>query len=292
MRNAVVAVMLASAGLLAGCSESLEPELIVESVPPADVPEDVLLTWGQKVLEGRCMVEAGFRFQVGYPLDRFTPTDLMVDLYGRTDVEWAEEYGYGVHKTPPMLEVVDNAKYIESLSEPEQEEFWIAHSGDPETNEPVEYADLQGNPQTSSVGGCVRTAQAELYGDDEQWTISRGLFGNTDGVVHQAVKADSEYQDRVAQWSDCMAEADFDLLDRDVALETAVSGTAEEEIAIAMADATCLTEVGLFDLSVELHERERTEFAARYADEWAVYEALLNTGLTKAEQLRDEYAGD
>lgn len=292
-RAALVAAMLVSIGGLVGCSAPLEPELVVESAPPTEVSEEVLLAWGQRVLEGQCMVEAGFRFVVSYTFSPIEEIDPMVQLYGRTDIEWVEEYGYGIHQSPEIPEPVDqNADYAETLSESEEVKFWNSYSGDPETNVAVDFVDIQGNPGSTSQGGCQRSAQGELYGDYEQWVVSSNIFGNQDGIANQAVQADPEFQQGMARWSDCMANEGFALADRSAALQSAAAGMPDEERSIALADANCLVDTGMFELAVQLHGREVAEFRTRYAAEWSVYEELRSDGLAQSLQLRDEYSND
>lgn len=199
-------------------------------------------------------------------------------------VEFAKEYGYGIIDFPGMSDMPEpeeeytdpNQKYIESLSESEQEAFYETLSGPGPTEEEMAAMEAgEGYTSDWTREGCYGAANHEVQQDsggvmaayeDPEFTDLFDSMNEVWSVAYSEEADNPEIAKLNREWSDCIADAGHPDLTSPMAAQNALyeeynelqSGGAEEpaedstgpsekdlqafkerEIELATADATC-----------------------------------------------------
>lgn len=231
-------------------------------------------------LTAECMAEEGFDYNPSTQSGvSFVSGDDMPDW---RSVEFAEQYGYGATTYEDMpgyvsgKEIVDpNQDYVEAMTESERTAYYEALDGPQPTPGPD--GEYEWDWETA---GCRGAAQHEVYGatsaawEDEEFA---GLVDEINGL-YQRVADDPRLADGVAEWASCMADAGYTVSALDDAQQeiydavnelwstpdgpsdAALDELREREITTAVADRTCLEQVGYRDLEREVNRDLEEEF--------------------------------
>jgi hypothetical protein len=233
--TAALACLLLAA---AACGGDDEPDRAVDAASPAAKAEQFTRIEEHKA---RCMREKGWEYTPGV----YTAEDVanspsfasIAELY-RDEVERRREHGYGISLQDPAAApqpepatgpTEPNSRYVESLSEEEQERYWEDLAGDD--------------------GGCLEAAWNAVVGEEEIEADAR-----RDAVITELYTAYEE-DERVLRlqqrWADCMREAGYPFASREDANEHLSSryaaltgdgpGTEEQEAAEDGAEASTTT---------------------------------------------------
>ena len=165
-----------------------------------------------------CMAEQGFDYKpVDYGGAVFYSSD--GDEWNPDSREWVAQWGYGAVNWPgkqameeapaPEDEWVDpNQDYVESLSGSEQQAYYEARYGPPQTeDELIEDGSYEWNWETA---GCQGLAQNEVYGSQQLWNEDEfaDLFAAMERLW-QDIENDPRNVALDAEWSSCMADAGY-----------------------------------------------------------------------------------
>jgi len=277
-----------------------------------------------------CMADLGFEYT---PVNRSsTGGGVMAPSADDGDgpkygtLEFAEQYGYGATTNPwdsedaPAGAAADgervdpNQDYIDSMSDTQQTAYHAALYGDqPELTE----EELETYEASWEDLGCTGRAQQEVYGDtlndgggdnDELTALDEEYF-----TMLEAVDSDPRVAETVAEWTFCMADADFPGLttiddaqnsfldkvnaiydasyadlpedateDDNAAVEAEVqdelSALTGEEIETAVADYTCRDESGYTEAYQKASIEFQQEFYDAHKTELEAYAEALGLG--------------
>lgn len=323
-RPAVAMLGAALALSLAACSGNTEGA--TERVGPLDEYfEDLYADWTpesgdaqmrqMEELVAQCMSEEGFEY---IPVDHsggqsFSSDDLDVEWGTR---EFAELYGYGATTDPwsDLMEEVPedggdqwfdpNEEYVSSMSESEQEAYYLALYGD--QTGPAEGEEEEWEWDWEQAG-CQGWAQNEAWGggDSDDGEQFRALQDDMN-AMWEATMSDPRIAAVEAEWASCMADAGYTGLaavgdaeqafydelnslwedayadippDADeeawMAVEESIEDTRNEmtarEIETAMADYDCRDEVDYTTVQQDVNFEYQQEFVDTHGDELEAY---------------------
>lgn len=265
-----------------------------------------------------CMAEQGFEY---VPVDQ---TQGSVSMPEELDVEWgtrefAEQYGYGMttnpwgepEEVPVEEEFVDpNAEYVDAMSEPEREAYYVALWGEQTMSEDPEEEYVYDWEQA----GCQGRAQHEVYeaGMDDPAFTSLMEEMNT---MWERVQQDPRVADVTTAWVDCMADAGYtglatvddaqmrindmtnkvyeeaysgegmgpdateeDWLKIEEDVQARLAAITEEEIATAVADFECRDDAGYEDVMQEVNIDLQQEFVDAHRPELEAWVEAVKAG--------------
>lgn len=194
------------------------------------VTEGAIMEYAYKVVVADCAARFGFNYPIEPYSDvlatsRSAAVEMLSRRFGVSDRTLAERYGYGLAPSPPLS--AEEAAVAEDAS------FMAVLDGTAEASAQV--------PE----GGCTGEANRRLDGVLE---LNSGDHARELWV--QAgfdVMSEPEYQEAVAQWSTCMAEAGYETDSplSDPAVVDLINGRqdpeipSQEEIARALVDVEC-----------------------------------------------------
>ena len=279
----------------------------------------------QEELIAECMTTEGFDYT---PVDyssmgggiAYSSDDLDVDWGSR---EFAEQYGYGATTNPwgeieePLPEetgeewVDPNWEYVETMSESEQEAYYLALYGDQSMFEDFTDEDWETYEWNWEDGGCQGWASNEVYGDmmGSEDSEHEALWDDL-SAMWEAAQQDPRLTGAMDQWRACMADAGYpgfvelwdaqeyiydqtndiynsaysDDLDWETMTEADFAAIEEgiqaplaeitdEEIALALIDYDCQESSGYRDAEYEVNFEYQTEFLATHGAELEAYAA-------------------
>jgi hypothetical protein len=257
-----------------------------------------------------CMAEEGFDY---------TPMDTSQMVSGPPedlDVEWgtlefAEQYGYGITTNPygdpaesmPQEEFVDpNAEYVESMSQSEQEAYFVALHGDQVFPEDGESGEDFVYDWTQN--GCQGRAQHEVYEGGEAGDAVTSLQEEMNAVWEQT-QQDPRVVEATTAWVSCMGDAGItglttvdeaqmrisdqanavyeevynngdmaaemptpeDVAELETQVKERLGAITEEEIDTAVADFECREDVGYDDTFQEVGHDLQQQFVDTHREE-------------------------
>jgi len=192
------------------------------------------------------------------------------------------------------------APETEDMTDEEQDAYDAALFGADDDLDDVSIDTHDGSAGTSS-GGCVGEARAQVYGSVANSLRYDALYEPDGfGAIGGQLREHEEYEQPLADWQACMAEAGFDVGDHDYGASyiqqaggAALSNvgrdqtqfTAETIPAIAEADADCQEASGLYEVRESLLAGVAEEIAAGLGvdlDHYVAYEQAL---LARAQQV-------
>ncbi|WGD37380.1 hypothetical protein [Lysinibacter sp. HNR] len=227
-------VVAAAALLLAGCSGASDKKTAEDSPLAAYLStlygdsssfDQKSIDQEQKKIEDAvavCMAEEGFEYTP------FTGNVMVLsaddDFYtGMGTLEWAEKNGYGYTtfsttntdgSGDETQEMNPNDEYVESLSEGEQEAYYLALHGEP-VEEPREEDLEEGSEPVVSeydweTAGCYGKASHEVQGteDPSQDPEYKDLFDELYSLYSKSTQ-DPKVIKAQQEWANCMADAGY-----------------------------------------------------------------------------------
>lgn len=242
----IAAVALTSAIALTGCSGKTEPTPEEEAMGPLDKYFQVF--WGdeewdeetakqeeaaRQELIAQCMTDLGWEYiPVPWQEGGYVTYDSEEEegpMWGT--LEFAKQYGYGIVSWPGQDEepteeptggewVDPNQEYVDSLSESEQEAYWIDLYGN--WDGWGEELDEDGNPIEPDIDwsqmGCDGKARADQQGEqpyeDPEFTE---LFERMN-EVYATWENNSDMAALEQEWASCMSGKGFTFASRDEAM--------------------------------------------------------------------------
>lgn len=326
-RTVAVTGALLSSLLLAGCSDASQPPSAEDAGPLAEYMSPLLMSEEAadgaaraeheraQELTAECMSAAGFDYKP-WPFTGGPITGNLVEggSGSETDAaaeEFAETYGYGIVEDPDFdtanaaggeqdPELVDiNGKYINSLTESEQDAYWEALNGPPMSEEELQ-AELEDERTTVMKGrGCAGESADTARSEQADVMVARedpefqDLF-EAERQLNEPLDPESpSNEDLIALnglWNECMEKAghsgftspmnahnalgqEFDQLESDAGdLDEVVSKIEKDrfqtlEIEVASADLSCRKTVSYeAEVTRITHELEQT-FVDEYKTE-------------------------
>ena len=212
--------------------------------------DNELLHLAEQTLIQRCMEQQGFQFKIS----ALGKDEFEAHPYGNDDVERSQAQGYSLdaplaaqaNGDAPANSEDPNAAYIASLSPQQSEAFSRALFGPPDGD--AGSVRLPGGPEIGfPLEGCLADAREELYNEGEALMEAVSIIDNLATMVQSRVVEDRAYLAALKRWKACMDEQGYDV-ERPadavrIAMSTPSTGDTEaartQEIAIAVADATC-----------------------------------------------------
>jgi len=261
-----------------------------------------------------CMREEGWEYTpVEYPSEYYDfsePTD-------DEELERIQREGLGVtywtlHAFDDSADVDDpftdfqdpNLDYLDSLSQSEQEAYYVSLYGEPMSDEGVEITALQED------GGCYGKANVQVRGDDPSqdpafWDAMAPYYDD----INDRYVADSRYIEINKAWSACMKDAGYDFTDQNAFYEWAYSnfdarqqevlgddfwsdptaGWTQEQIDDFFATATAQEQEELF-APPKLTDEQRTALQAIHDEEVAIAVAEFNCSKGNNAKLAEVYS--
>jgi hypothetical protein len=291
-RRAIAAVALggiALAAALGGCSgqpaRGTSAPPTAGSARPVTAAEASLLYQAQQVLLRDCLRRHGFSWTI-------TPQHPVAEErqfpYAVDDIAWARAHGYGsdVAATIEQVRTSDpNRRYTESLAPDRRAAQAVAMYG---AKSGSLTAELPGGMVVRRRDqGCQADAERALYGDLATWYRAERVTETLPSVRQQGVLDDPRYAAAVKPWAACMAKAGRAYPDPAHAHEARFTGphARDEEIATAVAEATCARSTGFVTAVQALdHDHERT-VTARYRAAVTTTARLQRAALPRARDL-------
>lgn len=211
VRGAVVGLGVALVLTTAGCGSDDDPsptatpttgpaEVYFETAFGRSVEEEAEVFLRQEELVAACMAEQGFEYVPDtstYHRDGLSELD-----YPPGTREFAAQYGYGIASMPGKVvgdEPSTNAEITAAMSEEELDAYERALNGD---------AVVDGD-EDAELGGCVRAARNEVWGDRELDPVRASLEDEIARIDTELAPADDAVIAAAAEWSACMADAGF-----------------------------------------------------------------------------------
>ncbi|NOJ61789.1 hypothetical protein [Arthrobacter sp. 260] len=193
-----------------------------------------------------CMAAAGFDYT---PQDAAAEVDLHANVgFERLDIAGAKANGYA---SPSSSEPDPASPLGQLFADPA---FQVALNGDPST------ADMQGTKgYGTSTGGCRGEAATAIYGSMENYALATVVALNSFSQATGSVASDPELNQIQDQWKACMAETAYNGFQTvQEAKDAALASGGQNEIKIAVTDATCRDEIGLHDQLDQIFDRYLT----------------------------------
>ncbi|MFF0431321.1 hypothetical protein ACFYU9_03685 [Streptomyces sp. NPDC004327] len=122
---------------------------------------------------------------------------------------------------------------------------------------------------TANSDGCVATARATLYGDQDRWFRAQVTVDNLRAEAQARMKDDPAHRAALDRWSRCAAPAGG-------------PRTGRPDPAVA---ARCTRESGLADVRARLEPAELATVRTLHRDQVAAYEQLRTRALRRAAEL-------
>ncbi len=203
---------LALLAMAAGCSEDAESAPPTPEPGPAEAYLDAALGFSaddaaeaalrQEEIVAACMSEQGFEYIPDTSGYQFVDEAAIDPRPGTRD--FAEQFGYGFAAAPEEMRATSsgagpNEAVIAAMSPEENEAYTRALWGD----DAVDGASDGG----IELGGCVREARNEVWGDRETDHVRAGLEDEIARIDAEVAPTDPAVVAAAAEWSDCMADA-------------------------------------------------------------------------------------
>ena len=228
--------------------------------------DEVLLHRADETLIARCMAGRGERY-VSPPYTPAAATSLSDDDE-HPDVAWRRTVGYSLRLTAAGPPRDGNDAYLATLSEADQERWSAALKGD--GTRMTSFHSPSGHTFTSPLDGCIADSGRWLYGSPEQ--ANRGYYLPQDLrlMFSPKIRAEPAYRAAAARWSACMQGRGYRYTGPGEA-RTELSrqydrGPADvvqrAEVAVALADAQCVTAAGLTTATDRLTRQHTAVLAA------------------------------
>lgn len=228
--SALITASMCASVLLAGCASTPEADR-TDAAEESPLGEYFAAAYGGDTSEeeqqkqfaederereemvAQCMTDEGFEY---------TPNvqDASFMMSGGEDWdpdsrEWVSQYGYGQINYPGREEmesgdvgeyVDNNADYVESLSESEQQAFYEALHGPmpDEEDMPMEDESMEYDWETA---GCSGWAQHELLGEDPFMSDEHKPLMDDMNKLYETMMDSPELADIDAAWASCMADS-------------------------------------------------------------------------------------
>jgi len=243
----------------------------------ADGSLDDLLWRAEQELLKTCMQAKGFPF---WPKPKNPVPEYREFPYVLDDVGWARRNGYGtklLRQLDDALADDPNERYFRSLPPSRAEAAATALNG-PRLTDPDAglRADLPtGGSVRRSDQGCTSDAERTLYGDLPAWYRAGHIHQSLRSLQRQQVLGDAEFVAATHDWSKCMAQRGHRYTDpqalRAYLDDNRDTVRPEQEITLAVAEASCAQSSGLAARASALEGKHWTGIRQRYhaeIDEW------------------------
>ncbi|MEU4222458.1 hypothetical protein [Actinoplanes sp. NPDC026623] len=269
---AVVAALLAT-----GCHSDGRQQPLA-AAPPAGVPEltaaeSALLDRAELLLIRDCMRRRGFDYLVAPRPARPQYRDFP---YVVDDAGWARRHGYGAdlqRRRDAAARAEPNTKRLDALAPADRAAELFALNGVAGADTDVTAVLPSGVTTRRSASSCTSEAERGLYGDLPAWYRAERVTENLPGLRVHLVLGDARYRRAAAAWSRCMARAghryDEPAQARYAVLSADPPMPRAQEIALAVAEATCADRTGLSATAADLDRRYARVVDDRYAAEIA-----------------------
>lgn len=203
---------LALLAMAAGCSEEAEPATATVEPGPAEAYVEAALGFSaddaaaaavrQEEAVAACMSAQGFEYIPDTSGYQFVDTAAIDPPPGSRG--FAEQFGYGFAAEPEEMRAASsgagpNEAVTAAMSPEEFEAYSRALWGD----DAVEGASDGG----IELGGCVREARNQVWGDRETDHVRAGLEDEIARIDAEVAPADPLVMAAAAEWSECMADA-------------------------------------------------------------------------------------
>lgn len=266
--------------LLAGCGTTEVPHRI-------GAAELDLLHTAEQVLLRDCMRHAGFQMWIS-PQD---PVPEARDFpYVLDDIDWARRHGYGSDIERELIAAKKNdpnQRYFQSLPPERRAAALIAVNG--ERPEGLTATTPDGATLKRSDKGCRTNAERELYGDAALWFQVLSTVEALDSLRTQRVLADTRYIEAVRPWAECMHAAGrpyaspTDL--RATLTPVKQSPSRQEEISLAVTEATCAHSSGLAATADKLDQQHGRELRRQHQSDVDTLRQMQQNALPRAHHL-------
>lgn len=205
-------VGLALLAMAAGCSEEAKPAPAAVEPGPAEAYLESALGFSaddaaaaavrQEEIVAACMSEQGFEYVPDTSGYQVVDTDEIDPPPGSRG--FAEQFGYGFAAAPEEMRatssgVSPNEAVMAAMSPEELEAYTRALWGDDAVDGPSE--------GDTELGGCVREARNEVWGDVETDHVRAGLEDEIARIDAEVAPTDPLVMAAAAEWSECMADA-------------------------------------------------------------------------------------
>lgn len=205
-------VGLALLAMAAGCSEEADPAPATVEPGPAEAYFEAALGFSaddaaaaavrQEEIVAACMSEQGFEYipdTSGYQVVDTAEIDPPPGTRA-----FADQFGYGFAAAPEEMRAISsgagpNEAVTAAMSAEEYEAYTRALWGD----DAVEAA----SGGEVELGGCVREARNQVWGDRETDHVRAGLEDEIARIDAEVAPADPLVMAAAAEWSECMADA-------------------------------------------------------------------------------------
>jgi hypothetical protein len=224
-RAGFIAAVGVALSLGAGCGGDDEP-----SANEGKTVDEVFGLEGDEILERQkraenliapCMQKQGFRY---IPVDPVAQQAELTGTQKLTEEEFNEQFGYGIttlfEQRLQASTLGPNQEYYNSLTDAERVAFDRALYGNDKT---ATFAVALDTGEFDRLGGCLKETTDEVFGGAE---LIQDVTAKLD-ELDERILADARMIEVVEKWSDCMAEAGYDLADPeevDLYLENKLEG--------------------------------------------------------------------
>lgn len=255
------------------------------------VAEEVEVDRGEEKLVERCMERQGYRY---WPRPVASVAERKAGVYVVDDIDWARRYGYGrsfdivaeeTRRSHP------NVIYHNALPKQERIRYSLALDGDFNNDISVELP--SGGTVRTPREGCYAEARERLYGDYPTWTrVKKTVTGLTPLYVPRILR-DERLVTAVKAWSRCMNESgnpfkspDEIRQKRDSLVKGMNASQAQSaEVKLAVAEAECALRISLGETARSLEDEYREKTLRDYPEEFAAYQQMRMTALSRARNL-------
>lgn len=262
-----------------------------EQVRDLTVAEEVEVDRAEEELVENCMERQGHPY---WPAPVASVAERKAGAYVVDDVEWARRYGYGrpfdiaaekARRSHP------NVTYHNAL--PEQERIRYSRALDGDFDDAISVGLPSGGTIRTPREGCHVEAQERLYGDYPTWfRVKKTVTGLTPLYVPQILQ-DERLVTAVKAWSRCMNESGNPFGSPDEIRqkrESLVKGmnaaqAQSAEVKLAVAEAECARETSLGETARSLEGEYREKTLRDYPEEFATYQQMSMTALSRARNL-------
>ena len=224
-RVGFIAAVVVALSFGAGCGGDDEP-----SANEGKSVDEIVGLEGDEIVERQkraenliapCMQEQGFRYT---PVDPVVQQAALTGTQKLTEEEFNEQFGYGIttlfEQRLQASTLGPNQEYYNSLTDAEKAAFDLALYG---TDKTATFAVALDTGEFDRLGGCLKEATDEVFGGAE---LIQDVTVKLD-ELDDRILADARMIVVIENWSDCMAEAGYDLGEPeavDVYLENKLEG--------------------------------------------------------------------
>ncbi|GAA2333303.1 hypothetical protein OKJ48_23875 [Streptomyces kunmingensis] len=294
----VAAAMTVVVCCMAGCGAQAERRTAADvavrerTVRDLTVREEIEIQRAEERLVKQCMEAKGYPY---WELPVPGVDERRAGRYVTDDVEWAKKYGYGrgfEERAEKIRRTDPTTVYQNKLRPKERAAYEKALDGDYRDRMSTE---LPGGAGTVDAprGGCANEARSKLYGDSEEWFVTRKTVEGVLPLYGRDLMNDARFTKSVAKWARCMKEAGrpFDDLDqlrgnRAAVTEGMSSAEAHEfDAELAVLDATCAKKTSLARTMRTLETSYQEKVLERYEKERADYRGMRLNALAEAEDI-------